>query len=125
MGVEPLVVISNNRKVTQNFDLDDFITNTAELLKSSTVAPNIKKYQPHEKQYIFHSSTKKAKLYIGGNRSGKSVGGVIEALWRATCTHPYRPDLNEIGPTRGRVVAVDFVNGVEKIIFPIYKQWVL
>lgn len=119
------MAISNNRKHIQNFSLEEFISNTADLLQSSTLAPNIKKYQPHEKQHTFHTSTHKSKLYIGGNRSGKSVGGVIEALWRATCTHPYRPDLNALGPTRGRVVAVDFVNGVEQIIFPIYKQWVL
>lgn len=86
--------------------------------------PNIKHYKPHEKQYDFHKSAKKKKLYIGGNRSGKTTGGVCEGIWRATNRHPFRSDLNEIGPTRGRVVAVDFVNGVEKIIFPQYKQWV-
>lgn len=95
----------------------------AEQIVANTRSPNIKKYKPHQKQYVFHSSRKQKKLYIGGNRSGKTTGGVTEAIWRATCTHPYRPELNAIGPNRGRVVAVDFVQGVEKIIFPQYQQW--
>lgn len=99
------------------------ILEIAEQIQLGSRAPNLKKYKPHEKQFTFHSSPKKKKLYIGGNRSGKTTGGVTEAIWRATCTHPYRPELNAIGPNRGRVVAVDFVQGVEKIIFPQYKQW--
>src|SRR4051812_18139267 len=95
----------------------------SEGITSAARHPNIKRYKPHEKQYTFHSSKKKKKLYIGGNRSGKTTGGVCEAIWRATNRHPYRPDLNALGPTRGRVIAVDFVNGVEKIIFPQYRQW--
>lgn len=103
--------------------LDEALFLLSEGIKDASRAPNIKKYKPHEKQAIFHKSLKKKKLYIGGNRSGKTTGGVTEAIWRATNTHPWRPDLNALGPTRGRVIAVDFVNGVEKIIFPQYKQW--
>lgn len=105
------------------FDEREFLMALSDKLKDASRAPNIKKYQPHAKQAIFHASLKKKKLYIGGNRSGKTTGGVTEAIWRATCRHPYRSDLNAIGPNRGRVIGVDFVNGVEKIIFPQYKQW--
>lgn len=101
-----------------------FLAELAEMLKVESRLPNIKKYSPHQKQYDFHCSRKKAKLYIGGNRSGKTTGGVCEAIWRATCTHPYRPDLNALGPTRGRVVAVDFIKGVDQILLPQYKQWI-
>lgn len=104
-------------------DINAALLQIAEQIQSNTRAPNIKKYKPHQKQHQFHSSKLQKKLYIGGNRSGKTTGGVTEAIWRATCTHPYRPDLNAIGPNRGRVVAVDFTQGVEKIIFPQYKQW--
>jgi phage terminase large subunit-like protein len=108
---------------SSKIDLNQAMLLIAEQIQAGSRAPNIKKYKPHEKQFKFHSSAKKKKLYIGGNRSGKTTGGVTEAIWRATCTHPYRPELNAIGPNRGRVVAVDFVQGVEKIIFPQYKQW--
>lgn len=109
-----------NKKIDPN----DIIFQIAEKLKEGSRAPNIKKYSPHEKQFEFHSSLQKKKLYIGGNRSGKTTGGVCEDIWRATCTHPYRPDLNAIGPNRGRVIGVDFINGIEKIIFPQFKQWI-
>src|SRR5687768_3943415 len=105
------------------YDEAEFLYELAERLKENAGKPNIKHYRPHEKQHIFHSALQKKKLYIGGNRSGKTTGGVVEAIWRATCRHPYRPDLNAIGPNRGRVIAVDFVNGVEKIIFPQFRQW--
>ena len=95
----------------------------SEGLITAAHSPNIKKYRPHTKQAIFHRSPKKKKLYIGGNRSGKTTGGVCEDIWRATCTHPFRPELNKIGPNRGRVIGVDFVNGVETILFPQFKQW--
>lgn len=106
------------------FNESEFLLELSDRLKEVSRYPNIGKYKPHAKQFIFHSKRQKKKLYIGGNRSGKTTGGVTEAIWRATCTHPYRPDLNALGPTRGRVVAVDFPNGVEKIIFPQYKQWI-
>lgn len=102
---------------------DEALLLLSEGLQNAARAPNIKKYTPHEKQFKFHSSKKKKKLYIGGNRSGKTTGGVCEDIWRATCKHPYRPDLNAIGPNRGRVIAVDFTHGVEQIIFPQFKQW--
>lgn len=105
------------------FDPKAFLLELSEGIKSAARYPNIRQYRPHESQFKFHSSHKKKRLYIGGNRSGKTTAGVTEAIWRASCTHPYRPDLNALGPTRGRVIAVDFVNGVEKIIFPQYKQW--
>jgi len=109
--------------MAKKISTDDALLMLSEGIKTNAIAPNIKKYCPHFKQGIFHKSTKQKKLYIGGNRSGKTVGGVCEGIWRATCRHPFRPDLNEIGPNRGRVVAVDFTQGIEKIILPIYKQW--
>lgn len=102
---------------------DEILLEVSTGLKEVSRAPNIKKYRPHTKQHTFHCSYVKKKLYIGGNRSGKTVGGVCEGIWRASCTHPYRPDLNALGPTRGRVVGVDFTHGIEAIILPIYKQW--
>ncbi len=103
--------------------LDEMFLTLSEGLKEVTHAPNIRRYQPHEKQHVFHSDPKKKKLYIGGNRSGKTTAGVTEGIWRATGTHPFRPELNKIGPTRGRVVGVDFTQGIDKIIIPQYKQW--
>lgn len=101
----------------------EFLADLASKLKEQGRLPDIREYRPHEPQHQFHSSRRKKKLYIGGNRSGKTTGGVVEDIWRATNRHPYRPDLNAIGPNLGRVVAVDFDHGVGQILLPQFKQW--
>lgn len=94
----------------------------AEKLKNGALTPNVWGYRPHPKQVVFHSSESKAKLYIGGNRSGKTTGGVVEDIWWLTGRHPYRP--TPPPPVRGRVVSVDFLNGVEKIVRPEVARWI-
>lgn len=92
-------------------------------LSRTAYQPNINSYKPHPKQEIFHKAVdKKTRLYIGGNRSGKTVAGIVEDVWWLTKRHPYRkfPDR----PISGRIVTVDFTNGVEKIIMPLLKQWI-
>jgi phage terminase large subunit-like protein len=110
-------------RANSKFGIDEAILALSDGIKENAFAPNIKKYIPHEKQRVFHSSDHHGKLYIGGNRSGKTTGGVTEGIWRALGTHPYRLELNNLGPTRGRVVGVDFQKGVKAIILPQYKQW--
>lgn len=105
----------------ESYDLSSILLELGEGLGEAARIPNLYDYQPSDKQLLFHKDPHHDRLYIGGNRSGKSLGSTIEAIWWLTGTHPYRrtPDT----PVRGRVVAVDFLNGVDKIILPLYKQW--
>lgn len=93
----------------------------ADGLTKAALRPDANGYIPHEKQQIFHSAPEKGRLYIGGNRSGKSVGGVLEDIWWLTGKHKFRE--TPPPPIRGRLVCVDFPNGWEKIIKPILQQW--
>lgn len=102
-------------------DFNEAIRRLGEGLQEASHIPNLYDYVPSEKQLLFHSNENPDRLYIGGNRSGKSLGSTIEAIWWLTHSHPYRDTPDE--PIRGRVVAVDFLNGVDKIILPLYKQW--
>jgi phage terminase large subunit-like protein len=104
-----------------DIDFSEALRRLGEGLQEAAHQPNLYDYVPSSKQELFHKDANPDRLYIGGNRSGKSLGSTIEAIWWLTHTHPYRktPD----GPIRGRVVAVDFLNGVDKIILPLYKQW--
>jgi phage terminase large subunit-like protein len=102
-------------------DFSEALRRLGEGLQESSHQPNLYDYVPSEKQLLFHEDKNPDRLYIGGNRSGKSLGSTIEAIWWLTHTHPYRATPE--GPIRGRVVAVDFLNGVDKIILPLYKQW--
>lgn len=93
----------------------------SELLNKAAKQPNLHSYVPHAKQEAFHRSEKFNTLYLGGNRAGKTVAGIIEDIWRLTKTHPFKK--THTGQIRGRYVATDFPNGVEKIALPVWKQW--
>jgi len=107
--------------VAKELDLTEVFLRLGEGLQESVHAPTLYTYKASDKQKAFHEMQQKARLYIGGNRSGKSLGSTIEGIFYVTHTHPYRKTPE--GPVRGRVVAVDFLNGVDKIILPLWKQW--
>lgn len=105
---------------------NDLLSQVITGLRTAAVRPNVLGYVPHEKQAKFHKSSAKGRLYIGGNRSGKTTGGVVEGIWRLTGKHPTaKPPFiaTPERPIRGRVVGVDFLNGIEKIILPEYARW--
>jgi phage terminase large subunit-like protein len=81
-------------------------------------------YLPYPKQVTFHESAAKGRLFLGGNRSGKTTAGVMEDLWWITKRHPYHRIPAEI-PIRGRAVGSDFTNGIGTILLPEFKRWVL
>jgi phage terminase large subunit-like protein len=103
------------------FTMGDIFAGLAERITKSAVLPNLTRYEPHKKQYAFHCNQRKGRLYIGGNRAGKTIANVLECLWWITKTHPYRELPSE--PIRGRLTCVDFPNGLDKIILPLFKQW--
>lgn len=110
------------QKKKVSLDLSDMLNTVVEQLGDSKTSSF--SYEPHPKQKEFHCSTLEEKLFIGGNRSGKTVANILECIWRITKTHPFRPELNEIeGEIRGRLVCVSFVDGLQKIILPLFKKW--
>lgn len=84
--------------------------------------PNIHGYRPHSKQRIFHASDAKKRLYIGGNRSGKTTGGVAEDIWYLRGDHPFKQVYEP--PVYGRVIGVDFLRGVKSILIPQFQRWI-
>lgn len=94
----------------------------AQGLRVASVRPSIHGYVPHgPKPLEFHSSTAKIRGLFGGNRSGKTVCGGAEVVMRATGHHPYQ--YVKPPPVDWRVVAVDFKDGVEKIVKPEIARW--
>jgi len=103
----------------------NFLLNLGETLRRQAVSPNINGYVPHQKQIDFHSSPAKTRLYVGGNRSGKSYGNVAECVYWLRKNHPYRRiPVGDYEGCRGRINTVDFINGADKILLPIFKQLV-
>lgn len=109
------------RRKVETFDLQDMVRELQQGLKQQATRPNLHGYKAHEKQEKFHKSFSKKRLYIGGNRSGKTTGAVVEDLYWLRGEHPFRkiPD----GSIRGRVVGVDFLQGIQKIILPEFQRW--
>lgn len=108
-------------KPAPQFSIFEELRRASEALELQARQPNIYRYTPHAKQLEFHCDPHKDRLFVAGNRTGKSLATVIEGIWYLTKTHPYRE--TPTGQVRGRVVCVDFLNGVDKIILPLYKQW--
>ena len=109
------------RPPKKEWSLDDILSGMAASISDASKKPNNLMYKPHNKQLLFHNSDKNGRQYIGGNRSGKTTGGINEDIWWLTQTHPY---LNTPPPpVIGRLTTVDFKNGVHKIILPNLKQW--
>lgn len=118
-----IITITMPKKKSQDIaTVGDALKELMDGLTRVAYAPDVNSYEPHPKQEFFHSSNKRTRLYIGGNRSGKTTGGIVEDVWWLTHRHPYlqTPDR----PVAGRIVSVDFANGVNKIIIPQLKQWV-
>lgn len=115
--------MAKKEKEPNELSLEDVALLTERLLRQTAISPGINSYKPHPSQEKFHRSTAKEKLYIGGNRSGKTVGTVCEAVQWLTGEHKFRTDLPPV-PIRGRGVAVDIEDGIKKIILPELAKWV-
>lgn len=101
--------------------VDDILTSVIARVRAKSRTPDIYGYKPHEKQIDFHTSTADTRLFIGGNRSGKTVGGAAEAVWYLLGKHPYKKIPNK--PIYGRVAASDFIQGVAKVVMPQIQRW--
>lgn len=113
---------SNNEQ--PELSLTDLLRKASSDLRLSAAKPNMLMYVPHDKQMDFHRNFNREKLFIGGNRSGKTVSNVMECIWWATKKHPYRDDVNNIeGEVRGRYVSTSFADGILKVALPYFKQF--
>lgn len=101
-------------------DLDTVIAEL-EVLTKRTPAD----YEPHPKQLLFHQSDKKIRLLCGGNRSGKTEAGTLEAVFHATGLYPswYPTAKRILGPNRGRIIVTDYAKGCGESLQPKLDKW--
>lgn len=74
-------------------------------------------YEPHSKQLLFHKSPAKIRFLSGGNRSGKTTGGVVEDAMHLTGIYPlwFPQDLRIKTANKGRIIVTDFDKGAKTI----------
>lgn len=89
-------------------------------LMAKSRTPDLDGYKPLPHQVQYHQDPHQGRINFGGNRSGKSYSSVVEMVWWATGTHPYRQTPRP--PLRLRHVAVDSPMGINKILKELYKQ---
>ena len=67
---------------------------------------------------MFHLSPARIRLYVGGNRSGKTTSGFVELLWHLTGEYPswYPVRLRFNRPIKARWACPDFEKGVGEIL---------
>jgi len=109
------------RKPQQAVSLVEMVRVLATGVSTQASRPNIYAYEPHPKQTIFHSSERKVRLYLGGNRSGKTTSGIIEDIYWLRGSHPHFKVPEP--PVAGRIVTVDILEGINQIIIPNLKRW--
>lgn len=103
--------------------MKDFLEALGSELIQAAKKPNVLAYKTNSDTHKeFHEATTVGRILRGGNRSGKTVAGAVEGIWRATGRHPFQTT-HEV-PTRGRIVTVDRDAGMKQIILPVLKQWV-
>lgn len=71
-----------------------------EILSSRVKNDNLKNYNTgekvHKKQLAFHKCKKRNRWVFGGNRSGKTECGAVEAVYMARGIHPYRENKDNV-----------------------------
>ncbi|MCD7728846.1 MAG: terminase family protein [Clostridia bacterium] len=79
----------------------------------------------HKKQLAFHKCKKRNRWVFGGNRSGKTECGAVEAIWIARGVHPYRKNRKDVF---GWVVSlsqqVQRDVAQKKILYYLPKNWI-
>lgn len=100
-----------------------------EILAYRSESDKLSKYNQgekiHEKQITFHKCQKKNRWVFGGNRSGKTECGAVEAVWWARGIHPYRENRKDVS---GWVVSVSYEVQREvaqlKVLSYLKREWI-
>lgn len=111
------------RKKTGERSLEEILTGFADQLEQQAHRPNMNRIKPLPKQELFLQSQTKHRILFGGNRGGKTFGGVYDDCLLVTRRHPYRNHLYADRPRRIRFIGVDFDRGILQGAIPYFQQF--
>ena len=79
----------------------------------------------HRKQILFHKCKKRNRWVFGGNRSGKTECGAVEAVYLARGVHPYRKNKTDVfGWVVSLSTQVQRDVAQKKILHYLRKEWI-
>lgn len=111
-------------KITAPKSEIEILNEVVEALRVGAVQPGLAGYKPQPYQQEFHNCPKRGRLFMGGNRVGKTVSATADACMILCGEHPIWTPIFGKRFIRGRAIGVDFDNGVELILIPEYKRWI-
>ena len=74
----------------------DAVEKSLQKFRSHNKLLTYNKEKIHKKQIEFHKCQKRNRWVFGGNRSGKSECGAVEAVWLCRGIHPFRPNRKNV-----------------------------
>lgn len=101
---------------------EDLLLGFADQLQNAATRPNINRFVPLAQQELFLKSQAKNRILFGGNRAGKTEGGVADDVYIMLGKHPYRQHMYADRPLRLRFIGVDFDRGIEQGALPKFAQ---
>jgi hypothetical protein len=92
----------------------------------SLTIKSFKDYIPQWYQKKFHESPAHVRMFIGGNRSGKTIAHFHDLIWSLTNDYPewYPEELRLYGPVYARWIATDFKEGIGGVFQPYFDEFV-
>lgn len=88
-------------------------------LRRAITNPTIRGYKPMDIQKQFHNSKAGGKVFLGGNRAGKTVAGGTETTQYLLGEHPNQRRF----PVKWRACGTNWEDGIKKIIMPEIAKW--
>lgn len=116
-------LIKSNQDIIKAIPDEDLDTVLSQLEVLTKVTPL--DYVPHDKQQRFHTAVEKIRFLSGGNRSGKTEAGTLEAVYHATGLYPdwYPVSKRILVPNRGRIIVTDYAKGCGEVLEPKLMYW--
>lgn len=111
---EKLAEMSKDEKLDMYRMLKE-LKHTQELRKNEIYLENA-----HLGQIAFHKAKNPIRIFLGGNRSGKTTAGTNETYYRCSGKHPFHRHRT---PIKACIVAQDFTTHVKDIIEEKLKEW--
>lgn len=116
--------IELSREILENLPQDELVRLARKFKEHEQVVAHTKGevylQNATEFQVPFHKATNRVRIFLGGNRSGKTTAGANESRWLAEGTHPFHTFRL---PNKGCIVLQDFQTHAKDIMEPKIREW--